>query len=57
MEDFDKINQLLKDNFKTKELFEDPFSHYLLYELQDVTVGFISYSNLYDHFDLNYIDS
>lgn len=54
-DDFIKIRELLKEEFQVTGLLEDPFGHYFVIEENKEIIGFISYSNLYDHFDLNYI--
>ena len=54
-DDFIKIQELLKEEFQVTGLLEDPFGHYFVIEENKEIIGFISYSNLYDHFDLNYI--
>lgn len=54
-DDLLKIRELLKEEFQVTGLLEDPFGHYFVIEENKEIIGFISYSNLYDHFDLNYI--
>lgn len=53
--DFSQIRNLLKEQFHVSDILEDPFCQCFVIEEQSEIIGFISYSNLYDHFDLNYI--
>lgn len=52
--EIEKLNLILQNNFHSSVNLDDPFIQYWIYGQEEI-LGFISYSNLYDSFDLNYI--
>lgn len=52
--DIEKVNEILESNFHVSLNLKQPFVQYLVYDDGEIW-GLISYSNLYDSIDLNYI--
>ena len=55
LKDWNEISNIVEEQFHTQLNLEDPFAKVLIYQENDKILGFLHYSNLLDHADLNYL--
>ena len=52
--DKSKVKNILKNNFKTYKISDDPFEKTVIYTNKDI-IGIITYSIIYERAEINYI--